>query len=91
MLTLLYFSLAEPDNSSPLGQELGEVSVLPSKASGRIQVSFTQAPFANGIPSPGTPQGDTDNFCFLSVGLEGEAANEKCPLMLCGKGVSSER
>lgn len=60
MLTLLYFFLAEPDSSSPLGQELGEVSVLPSKASVRIRVSFTQAPSANTSPSPGTPQADTD-------------------------------
>lgn len=47
MLTLLYFFLAEPC-LVPLGQELGEVLVLPPKASGRIQVSFTQAPSANG-------------------------------------------
>jgi len=60
MLTLLYFFLSEPDSSSPPGQELGEVLVLPSKASIRIRGSFTQAPSANSSPGPGTPQGDTD-------------------------------
>lgn len=56
--------LAEPDSSSPLGQELGYVSLLPLKASGRIQVIFTQVFSANGSPSPGMPQGDTN---FISV------------------------
>lgn len=65
MLTLLYFFLAEPDVSSPLEQELGEVSVLPSKASGRMWVSITQASSANGSPNPNTPQGDTDLICFF--------------------------
>lgn len=50
MLTLLYFFLAEPVRSSP----------PPSKASGRIQVSFIQASSANGSPSLGMPQGDRD-------------------------------
>lgn len=43
MLTLLYFFLTEPDVSSPPGWEMEELSVLPSKASGRMWVSITQA------------------------------------------------